>query len=68
MDIEKSPGNREDAPTAPPLLPPAAPRWVKTFGIVALVLVLLFVVMHLMGRGLSGHMGHSGVTNHGEQP
>ena len=27
------------------------PRWVKTFGIIALVLVLLFVIMMLTGGG-----------------
>jgi hypothetical protein len=31
------------------------PRWVKVFGIIALVLVLLFVILHLAGRGLGGH-------------
>jgi hypothetical protein len=34
----------------------ATPRWVKIFGIIALVLVLLFIVLHLTGRGLGGHM------------
>lgn len=32
-----------------------APRWVKVFGIIALVLVLLFVILHLIGGGLGGH-------------
>jgi hypothetical protein len=31
------------------------PRWVKVLGVVALILVLLFVIMHLVGRGLGGH-------------
>ena len=31
------------------------PRWVKVFGIIALVLALLFVILHLTGRGLGGH-------------
>ena len=31
------------------------PRWVKVFGIVALVLALLFVILHLTGHGLGGH-------------
>lgn len=31
------------------------PRWVYVFGIIALVLVLLFVGMHLTGGGLGGH-------------
>jgi hypothetical protein len=30
------------------------PRWVKVFGIIALVIVLLFVVLLLTGRG-GGH-------------
>lgn len=34
---------------------PSAPRWVKVFGIVALVLVLLFVIVHLTGHGLGNH-------------
>ena len=33
----------------------ATPRWVKAFGIVALVLALLFAVLHLTGHGLGGH-------------
>lgn len=31
------------------------PRWVYVFGIVAVVLVVVFVVLHLTGRGLGGH-------------
>jgi len=34
---------------------PGTPRWVKVFGIFALVLVLLFVVLHLTGHGLGDH-------------
>ena len=34
---------------------PGTPRWVKVFGIFALVLVLLFVILHLTGRGLGDH-------------
>jgi len=34
---------------------PGTPRWVKVFGIFALVLLLLFVVLHLTGRGLGDH-------------
>ena len=32
------------------------PRWVYVFGIVAIVLVLLFVILHLTGNSLAG--GH----------
>jgi len=31
------------------------PRWVYMFGILALVLALLFVILHLTGGGLGGH-------------
>jgi ABC-type transporter Mla subunit MlaD len=33
----------------------STPRWVYVFGIIALVIVLLFVVLHLTGHGLGGH-------------
>lgn len=45
-------------------LPPSTPRWVKVFGIIALILVLLFVVLHLTGRGFGGHTSS---IKHGEQ-
>ncbi|MEP7003827.1 MAG: hypothetical protein ABI888_04740 [Chloroflexota bacterium] len=31
------------------------PRWVKTFAVIALVLVVLFVILHLTGNGMGGH-------------
>ena len=34
----------------------STPRWVKVFGIIALVLILLFVILHLAGGGLGGHI------------
>ncbi|WP_336788524.1 hypothetical protein [Paenibacillus sp. MMO-177] len=40
---------------------PGTPRWVKVFGIIALVLFLLFVVLHLTGRGFGGHTMQHGV-------
>ncbi len=33
----------------------STPRWVKIFGIIAVVLALLFAILHLTGRGLGGH-------------
>jgi hypothetical protein len=33
----------------------STPRWVSVFGIIVIVLVLLFVVQHLAGGGLGGH-------------
>ena len=32
-----------------------APRWVKVSGIVVIVLVLVFVILHLTGHGFGGH-------------
>ncbi len=31
------------------------PRWVKVFGIIAILLVLLLVILHLTGNSLGGH-------------
>ena len=33
----------------------STPRWVKVFGIIVIVLVLLFGILHLTGHGLGGH-------------
>jgi hypothetical protein len=55
------------------------PRWVKVFGIIALVLVVLFAVLLLTGRGgnhgpgrhssggVGGHTTPASITAHGEQ-
>ena len=34
---------------------PPAPRWVKVFGLIAVVLVVGFVILHLAGGGFRGH-------------
>ena len=34
---------------------PARPRWVKAFGFAALILVVMFVVIHLAGGGMGHH-------------
>jgi len=34
---------------------PSIPRWVKVSGIIVIVLVLLFVILHLTGNGFGGH-------------
>ena len=55
------------------------PRWVKVFGIIALVLVLLFVIsllagvrhgpgLHTPSGDAGGYTRHSSVAEHGEQP
>lgn len=38
--------------------PPSTPRWVKVFGVIGLLLVLLFVVLHLTGHSPFMHMSH----------
>ena len=35
--------------------PPATPRWVYAFGIIAIILVLAFIISHLAGGGFRGH-------------
>jgi hypothetical protein len=58
---------RETSPMRSPGSTTSTPRWVKVFGIAAIVIVLLLVILHLAGDGLGGHMLHSGVTEHGMQ-
>ncbi len=36
--------------------PPSTPRWVKVFGIIALVVVLLVAIMLISGHGPGRHM------------
>ena len=47
-----------DAVVTPGDAPPATPRWVKVFGVIFLILVLLIVILHLTGNGLGGHSMH----------
>ena len=45
---------------------PGTPRWVKTFGILALVVVLLFVILlFTRGPGGRGPGGHRPPIEHG---
>jgi hypothetical protein len=37
--------------------PPVTPVWVKACGVIALILVVLFVVLHLTGHAPMGHGG-----------
>jgi hypothetical protein len=37
---------------------PKTPRWVKVFGVIAILLILLFVILHLAGGGF-GPSRHS---------
>ncbi len=58
---------------------PGTPRWVKAFGIIALVLVLLFAIsllagirhgpgMHTPSADAGGSTRHSSVAERAEQP
>ena len=47
--------------------PPSTPRWVKVFGIIAIVLVLLFVSLHLTGNSLGGPSHHMPPIKHSVQ-
>jgi hypothetical protein len=47
--------------------PPSTPRWVKLFGIIVIVLVLLFVILHLTGNSLGGPGGHTPSIEHSVQ-
>lgn len=44
------------------------PRWVKFFGIVALLLVLVFAIVHLLGGGFRGHGPAGHETEQTRQP
>jgi hypothetical protein len=46
--------------------PPGTPRWVKAFGIIALVLILAFAGLHLTGNAPT-HMSGSSANEHGTQ-
>jgi hypothetical protein len=37
-----------------------APRWVKVFGVIALALVVVFLIVHLAGGGFSNHTAPAG--------
>ena len=43
-----------DPPRSPDIEPHTTPRWVKMFGIIAAVVILLFVIV-LVTRGPGGH-------------
>ena len=46
---------------------PSTPRWVYVFGIIAFVVIVLFVILHLTGGGFRGHGGHTPPSNVIEQ-
>jgi hypothetical protein len=58
---EPAPAGSDDFGAAPDVEPTTgAPRWVKAFGVIALVVVVLVVVLLLVGGGNHGPGRHSG--------
>ncbi len=45
---------------------PSTPGWVKMFGIIFIVLLVLVVILHLTGHGFGSHM-HMLIREHGVQ-
>jgi Mn2+/Fe2+ NRAMP family transporter len=43
---------------------PSLPRWVKIFGIIVVVLIVLLGIVHLAGNGLVGPGSHTSPTEH----
>ena len=41
-----------------PASPPPLPRWVKVFGVIFILLIVLVVAVHLAGINFGGHMPH----------
>ncbi len=60
-DRRSYPDSNVDTGVAPGREYPGAPRWVKVFGIIALVLVLLFGGRQIAGRFGMGGMGMGGM-------
>jgi hypothetical protein len=48
----------DELPAEPPRDSTGTPRWVKAFGIIAIVVVLLFVIMLVAGGGRHGPARH----------
>ena len=46
---------------------PSTPRWVNVFGIIVIVLILLFGILHLTGHSLGGQGGHTPSIEHSVQ-
>ncbi len=39
------------------------PRWVKVFGVLALIVFAIFAALHIVGGGM-GHMAHAEIDAH----
>jgi len=44
---------------------PGTPRWVKIFGIITIVLVLVFAIVHISGHGIGNHLPSASPGSHG---
>ena len=70
------PGKSDDGPRLRPASPPARPRWVRVFGIIAAVVVVAFVILLIAGgdHGPNRHSpgggnpgGHTAPVQHNPQ-
>jgi hypothetical protein len=43
---------------------PSTPRWVKVFGIIFIILIVLFVILHLTGNRFRNHTGSGHAGGH----
>lgn len=48
---------RPTARNNPSAAKPPTPRWVKVSGVIALVFVVVFLILHLTGNGMAGMHG-----------
>jgi len=55
-DLPRDPDSAGDNESRPGSTEDSAPRWVKVFGIIGIVLVLLMLVALLTGHGPGRHM------------
>jgi hypothetical protein len=65
IEENKHLGSNSNPPVTDHRSTASTPRWIKLFGIIALVIILLFVVLHLTGNNPFGHMGHMGHISNG---
>jgi hypothetical protein len=54
-------------PSTAPNRSASTPRWVKVFVLIAIILVVLFVILHLTGNGFGDHMHMSAIGHRAHQ-
>jgi hypothetical protein len=60
-DLRARPNRTHDADASPERASPyRTPSWVKVFGVLAFIAIVIFAIVHLAGGGM-GHMAHGGM-------